>query len=115
MIDKQTAEHFPWGDNCDGWHLARTSALSVIEQRMPPDTVEDRHYHKHAHQFFYVIEGVLIMEVDQNEFSLSAGQGIEVTEGSSHHVSNRSTSDVRFLVISNPPTQGDRILVDSRM
>jgi len=30
MISKETAEHYAWGQNCDGWHLVDSVELSVI-------------------------------------------------------------------------------------
>mgnify|MGYP001602642574 CR=1 FL=1 len=63
-ISTTTAEHYTWGDRCDGWHLVRTTGLSIIEERMPPGTTETRHHHVHAHQFFYVLEGELTLEVE---------------------------------------------------
>jgi mannose-6-phosphate isomerase-like protein (cupin superfamily) len=112
-IGKQTAEHYTWGDGCDGWHLARTATLSVIEERMPSGTSEARHYHQKANQFFYVLRGMLSIEINQREFQLNAGQGIEIAAGQTHHVHNRSAVDAEFLVISNPPSHGDRILVEA--
>jgi hypothetical protein len=40
-----TAEHYAWGAGCDGWHLVRAPALSVIQERMPPGAAEVRHRH----------------------------------------------------------------------
>ena len=37
-----TADHYTWGNNCDGWHLVRTPDLSIIEELMLPDTSETR-------------------------------------------------------------------------
>jgi mannose-6-phosphate isomerase-like protein (cupin superfamily) len=39
---------------------------------------------------------------------LGARQGLEVGPGEKHQVTNESGRDVRFLVISTPPAQGDR-------
>jgi len=75
MIDRHTAEHYQWGDGCDGWHLVRTPSLSVIEERMPPGTQATRHYHRAATQFFYVLEGWLSIEVEGREHEVSAAQG----------------------------------------
>ncbi|MCU1296941.1 MAG: hypothetical protein JWO91_1219 [Acidobacteriaceae bacterium] len=114
MIDKQTAQHYSWGDGCDGWHLVKTPTLSVIQERMPPGTSEVRHYHLKANQFFYVLRGILSFEVASpkdyaKEFDLDAGQGIEIIAGEIHQVRNRSASDVEFLVVSNPPSHADRV------
>ncbi|WP_188760005.1 cupin domain-containing protein [Edaphobacter acidisoli] len=108
-ISKDTAEHYLWGQGCDGWHLVRTPELSVIEERMPPGTSEARHYHVRARQFFYVLEGELTMEVERSFHTLRAGEGVEIAPGMAHQAFNRSGSDVRFLVTSHPPSHGDRV------
>ncbi len=100
--------HYAWDRNCDGWHLVRNENLSVIEERMPPGTMEQRHFHAHARQFFYVLEGELTMEVEGRSVVLGARQGLEIAPGQAHQAMNRSEADVRFLVISQPPSHGDR-------
>jgi uncharacterized cupin superfamily protein len=109
MIDKHTATHYSWGDGCDGWRLIRTPTLSVIEERMPPGTSEVRHYHRSATQFFYVLRGTLSIEVDGHEHELGPGQGILTPAGQAHQVLNRSVAAAEFLVVSNPPSQDDRV------
>lgn len=54
--------HYPWGENCHGWHLVKTDDLSVIEELVPPGSFEARHYHKQSTQFFYVLSGVARIE-----------------------------------------------------
>lgn len=109
MISRSNAEHYTWGEGCDGWHLVKTDELSVIEERMPPGTSEERHLHSKARQFFYVLEGELTLELDGLVQTLRAGEGVEVVPGAAHQAINRSTADVRFLVTSVPPGHGDRI------
>ncbi len=109
MIDKQTAQHYSWGDACDGWHLVQGATLSVIEERMPPGTSEVRHYHERANQFFYVLRGSLCIEAGGNEFILNPGQGVYVSAGEAHQVRNLAAADAEFLVVSNPPSHGDRV------
>lgn len=31
----ETADHYVWGEVCDGWHLLRRKDLSVIQERVP--------------------------------------------------------------------------------
>jgi mannose-6-phosphate isomerase-like protein (cupin superfamily) len=111
-IDRRTAQHYSWGNNCDGWHLVKTEALSIIEEKMPAGTSEVRHHHQKSNQFFYVLKGNLQIEVEGNELTLDVGQGLHIKAGQDHQVSNRSASDVEFLVVSNPPSHGDRIATD---
>lgn len=108
-ISKDIAEHYIWGQGCDGWHLVRTPELSVIQERMPSGTCEIRHYHVRARQFFYVLEGELTMEVEGSFHTLRAGEGVEIIPGQAHQAVNRSGSDVQFLVTSQPPSHGDRV------
>lgn len=107
-ISKETAEHYIWGAGCDGWHLVRSSDLSVIEERMPPGTAEQRHFHNKSQQFFYVLAGELSLELNGAVSVLHAGEGLHIAPTTPHQAMNRSSEDVRFLVVSQPPSHGDR-------
>jgi mannose-6-phosphate isomerase-like protein (cupin superfamily) len=107
-ISTASAHHYRWGEGCDGWHLIRTDAMSVIEERMPPGTAERRHKHGRARQFFYVLAGALTLEVEGEDHQLGTGDGLEIAPGQAHQAFNRSDNDVRFLVTSQPPSHGDR-------
>lgn len=107
-ISVENAHHYRWGEGCDGWHLVRAAGVSVIEERMPAGTVEVRHWHARAIQFFYVLTGTLVMEVEGARHELAAGSGIELPAGTAHQARNEGAVDTTFLVISSPPHQGDR-------
>jgi mannose-6-phosphate isomerase-like protein (cupin superfamily) len=107
-ISRTTAEHYVWGAQCEGWHLVRTAGLSIIEERMPPGTCEVRHWHARARQFFYVISGTLSMEIEGECHELTARTGIELAPGLAHQATNATDRDVEFLVVSLPPSHGDR-------
>lgn len=110
-IDRDTAEHYTWGSGCDGWHLVRDDRLSVIEEQMPPGTAEVAHYHCHAQQFFYLLDGQALLEVNGREIVLSARQGVHIPAGVPHRIRNTSSQPVQFIVISHPPSHGDRVVV----
>jgi mannose-6-phosphate isomerase-like protein (cupin superfamily) len=107
-VSTATAEHYIWGTVCDGWHLVRSEGLSVIEERMPPGTKEQRHWHARSRQFFYVLEGELTMQFDDKAVAIEARHGLEIASETPHQAKNLSTEDVLFLVISQPPSHGDR-------
>lgn len=111
-ISKQTAEHYIWGEVCDGWHLVKQQDLSVIHERMPAGTAEVRHYHVHSRQFFFVLNGEAELELNGETHRLFPQEGLEVPPGQPHQIRNTSDKDVEFLVISHPQTRGDRIAVD---
>ena len=111
VISIENAEHYIWGDVCDGWHLLKRDAMSVIQERVPAGAAEVTHYHNSARQFFYVLEGDGIMISEEHEVDLKKGHGIEIAPRVKHQFKNQSNADVIFLVISVPSTTGDRINV----
>ena len=109
-VDVTTARHYQWGASSHGWHLLEgRDDLSVIQERVPPGDRERRHYHVRARQFFYVLAGEATLEIDGTPCVLTAGHGVEVAPGVPHQFFNESTEDVDFLVISTPPSHGDRV------
>ncbi len=106
-ISTENAEHYTWGEVCDGWHLVKQSSLSVIKEQMPPGPAEVRHLHRRARQFFYVLSGVFVIEVDGLPVDLGPGEGLEITPGVAHQVKNHSSVDIEFLVVSQPHSHGD--------
>ena len=110
-IDRSNSEHYFWGAGCDGWHLLKRDDLSIITERVPPDANEQRHYHVHSRQFFYILTGEAVIEIDGETHFLRAKQGIEVLPGVAHQFKNQSSAEVTFLVISAPKAHGDRVTV----
>ena len=109
-ISRISAEHYLWGANCDGWHLVKNEMLSVIEEQMPPGTSEVRHYHRKAQQFFFILAGSAEMELDGDKLVLGAGEGLHIAPEMVHRISNAAGEPLRFLVISQPPSHGDRVV-----
>ncbi len=72
-VDLDSAEHYVWGGVCDGWHLLKHPALSVIQERVPPHAGEVKHYHLHARQFFYVLSGSAMLELGGQQVLLNPG------------------------------------------
>ena len=111
-ISKKNSEHYTWGGSCDGWHLLKSPDLSVIQERVPPGGAETRHMHEHAQQFFFVLSGEAFMELEDKELVLGAQEGLFVPPGTPHRLLNRGNMDLCFLVISTPPSHGDRVSVE---
>jgi mannose-6-phosphate isomerase-like protein (cupin superfamily) len=107
-VSRDNAEHYRWGGDCDAWYLVNDEQLSVIEEFMPPGAAEIRHHHEKAQQFFYILSGEVLLEVDGHTTLLAAGSGMRVMPGKRHQVRNPSSVPVRFLVVSHPRSHGDR-------
>ncbi|TVP15099.1 cupin domain-containing protein [Shewanella sp. KCT] len=114
VVSRDNSEHYLWGEQdmegkaCDGWHLVKRPALSVIQERVPVGRGEQRHYHKVAEQFFFILSGTALLEVEGIEHRLTAHQGMHVAPGQAHCLRNGGEQVLEFLVTSTPPSHGDR-------
>lgn len=109
VVSIENAEHYVWGQVCDGWHLVKHGEMGVIQERVPPGKAEVMHYHNTARQFFYILEGEAMMAFEDGEVLLKKGQGIEIAPKVNHQFKNDSDFEVHFLVISVPSTWSDRV------
>jgi mannose-6-phosphate isomerase-like protein (cupin superfamily) len=107
----QNAEHYTWGEHCDGWHLLRSDSLSVIQERMPPGTAEQRHFHERAQQVFFILSGEATFEVGGETLTVAPQESLHVPPGTPHRIANHGATDLHFLVISEPKAHGDRVNV----
>ncbi|CAN5267551.1 cupin domain-containing protein [soil metagenome] len=103
------AEHYNWGNRCDGWHLLKSESLSVIQERMPPGTFELTHYHQQAQQVFYILTGTATFEINGEVVTVNAGESIHIPKNTRHRILNNTNADLHFMVISSPRSHGDRI------
>lgn len=109
IINRTNAQHYSWGEGCDGWVLVPGPDLLVIEEHMPPGTAEQRHYHERARQMFRVLSGELTMSIGDIRHVLRAGDSIEIAPGTPHQARNDGVDNLFFLVVSSPTTRGDRV------
>lgn len=112
IADTNTAEHYTWGEGCDGWHFVKTDSLSVIKETMPGMSSEKPHYHQKSQQFFYILSGEATFEVNGSTLLVAPNKGIAINAGVIHRILNNSETDLEFLVVSEPKSHGDRINVD---
>ncbi len=109
VVSKENSEHYPWGRDCDGWHLVKSKNLSVIQERVPPGCCEIRHLHTQSEQFFFVLSGCATLEVNGSAYQLNAYHGFHIPHGIPHQLRNEGDTDLHFVVTSTPPGNGDRI------
>jgi Mannose-6-phosphate isomerase len=100
--------HYKWGDDCDGWNLVDEEAISVKQEKMPPNTSEILHYHNQAQQFFYILNGTAEVEIDGKSIKLVSGEGLHIKAGISHRIFNSGPQELEFILCSTPSTMNDR-------
>jgi len=108
---KENSTEYSWGKKCKGWHLVKSESLSVIQEIMPPNTEEVRHKHNLVQQFFFILKGIATFEMEGKDFIISTGEGIHIKKGVIHKIKNSNKMELEFLVISEPHSHGDRIIV----
>ncbi len=111
-VSKANAEHYTWGQGCDGWYLVKDDQMTVIQERMPPGTAETFHMHPRSRQFFFVLAGLAVMEHGVVVTALTPATGLEIPPGVPHRLRNTGDVDLEFLVTSVPPSHADRTEVD---
>lgn len=92
--------------------MVNTKELSVIKERMPPGTSEVKHFHNKARQFFYILKGIASFEIGESEQIVNQNEGIEIPPAVSHKIINNTNYDLIFLVVSQPESHGDRIIIE---
>ena len=107
----QNSEQYRWGTDCLGWHLVNHEALSVIQERMPPNTAEVKHKHRNVQQFFFVLKGVATFDLEGETITVRENEGIHIQKGQVHQIKNNTKNDLEFLVVSQPHSHNDRVTV----
>ncbi len=114
IVDKETAEHYLWGDHCDSWVLADTAGLSVKQERMPGSTREKLHFHAIAQQFFYILKGNATFYLEGKKIIVTEQKGLLIHPGTKHYIANETAEQLEFIVISQPTTNNDRTTIEGK-
>lgn len=75
---------------------------------MPPKSSEVMHKHRKSQQFFYVLSGTALFQMDGEQFKLEANEGIHIRPGVVHCITNPTDKALEILVISEPHSHTDR-------
>lgn len=74
---------------------------SLAEATVPVGQPTERHYHKVSEEFYYILEGQGIMEIDGQECPVAAGDAVLIPPGAWHQITASQT--LRFLCCCAPP------------
>ncbi len=73
---------------------------SLAEASLPEGRATDRHYHKLSEEFYFILEGTGLMEIDGESRSVSPGDAILIPPNAWHQIT--ATSQLRFLCCCAP-------------
>jgi mannose-6-phosphate isomerase-like protein (cupin superfamily) len=78
---------------------------------MPPGTAEVEHFHRESSQFFFVLSGTATLDIAGKCEILQSHQECSIPAGTPHRIFNKAEQDLEFLVVSQPPSHGDRVVI----
>lgn len=85
--------------------LDRTNApvhnQSLAEASIPAGAATRRHYHKLTEEFYFILEGTGIMEIDGETRAVGPGDAILIPPGAWHQITAKEP--LRFLCCCAPP------------
>lgn len=77
-------------------------------------TAQDRHYHKVATELYTVLQGEMVIEVDEHSYLLSAGDTIVINPGTVHQIKPHDCDFICQVITTNCGGIADKyILSDS--
>ena len=78
---------------------------SLAEATVPAGGSTQRHYPKLSEEFYFILEGSGVMEIDGEEREVTAGDAVLIPPGAWHQISARQP--LRFLCCCAPPYSHD--------
>jgi mannose-6-phosphate isomerase-like protein (cupin superfamily) len=74
---------------------------SLAEASIPAGGATERHWHRDSEEFYFILEGRGVMEIDGEEREVGTGDAILIPAGAWHRI--HAAADLRFLCCCSPP------------
>lgn len=75
---------------------------SLAQISIAPGAASTPHFHKICQESYYILCGQAKMRVDEEEFTLDAGQACLILPGQVHQIMNESSQALEFLAVCVP-------------
>jgi mannose-6-phosphate isomerase-like protein (cupin superfamily) len=80
---------------------APVALQSLAEATLPAGTATQRHYHRQSEEFYYLLAGRGLMEIDGEEREVGPGDAILIPAGAWHRI--HALEALQFLCCCAPP------------
>ena len=74
---------------------------SLAEASLPAGVATDRHFHKLSEEFYFLLDGQGMMEIEGDHREVGPGDAILIPAGAWHQI--RALTPLRFLCCCAPP------------
>ena len=85
---------------------------SLAEATLPAGAATERHYHRDSEEFYFVLDGVGVMEVDGEHQQVEPGDAVLIPAGARHQVRAGDSGLLRFLCCCAPPYRHEDTFFD---
>lgn len=110
MIVKQLEEQEPF-TTADGSTIrslldlsnAPVQNQSLAEARLPAGGATERHYHRVSEEFYYIVAGEGVMEIDGESRPVGPGDAILIAPGAWHQITADEGAELQLLCCCSPP------------
>lgn len=75
---------------------------SLAEATVPAGSATQRHYHRLSEEFYFILEGAGVMEVDGEAQDVGPGDAILIPPGAWHQITADASGSLRFLCCCAP-------------
>ena len=76
---------------------------SLAEATLPQGTATQRHFHRVSEEFYFILEGSGLMEIDGVTRTVGPGDAILIPPGAWHQITADADAALRFLCCCAPP------------
>lgn len=80
---------------------------SLAKITLPPGNGSARHFHKKSEESYLILSGIASLEIDDQKFTLSAGEAVLIEANEIHQISNKDDQDLIFLAVCVPAWHPD--------
>ncbi|MGD1978980.1 MAG: cupin domain-containing protein [Akkermansiaceae bacterium] len=84
---------------------APVKGQSLAEATLPSGGSTERHYHKVSEEFYYILNGNGMMEIDGEEREVGPGDAVLIPAGAWHEI--KAADEMQFLCCCAPPYAHD--------
>lgn len=89
----------------------KSESVSIAHVEMAPCSTSLLHRHSSFTELYYILRGLGMIYIDNEEFEVKEGTLIEILPGVSHKLKNISPFILEHLVISSPAFKPDDVEV----
>jgi mannose-6-phosphate isomerase-like protein (cupin superfamily) len=75
---------------------------SLAEATLPPGATTQAHVHPKTEEIYYILSGVGLMRIGEEERAVGPGDGIALPPGAPHQIRNTGAADLVFLCCCVP-------------